>query len=52
MAERDLIDNYVTVLHRALKWHNYCTDVIDEIEDHLREAAGRLTVLRLRSAGI
>ncbi len=43
MAERDLIDNYVTVLHRALKWHNDCTDVIDEIEDHLREAAGWLT---------
>ncbi len=43
MAERDLIEDYLAVLHRSLKWRNDCTNVIDEIEDHLRETVGRFT---------
>ncbi len=42
MAEPDLIDRYLTELHRSLGWRRDVVDLLAEVEDHLREAVERL----------
>lgn len=42
MAERDLIDSYVSCLNGSLKWRRDYRDVLDEVEDHLRASAENL----------
>lgn len=43
MAESDLIDGYLADLRRQIRWRGDVDDVIDEVEDHLRETAANLT---------
>ena len=43
MAERDLIDRYVASLGRSLAGTRGRRDALDEVEDHLRETAERLS---------
>ncbi len=42
MAESDLIDQYVADLRRQIRWRVDVEDVIDEVQDHLRETASAL----------
>jgi hypothetical protein len=41
-VDHGLIDTYVESMRRSLRWRRDVDDVIDEIEDHLRERVGRL----------
>src|SRR5690349_424903 len=43
MAESDLIDGYLADLRRQIRWRGDVDDVIDEVEDHLRETAANLS---------
>jgi hypothetical protein len=45
MPEPDLIDRYLTELRKSMSSRNDIEDVVAEVEDHLREATGRLNAL-------
>jgi hypothetical protein len=42
MAEPDLIEAYLTHLHRCIRFRSDAADVVAEAEDHVREAVERL----------
>lgn len=42
MARNDLIDRYVAAVRHRLGWHRDVDDIADELDDHLRSAAGSL----------